>query len=225
MMYVARISSRRIPMIVLAVSMVLTSSSGAVAGEGKGQDELDARVEAFLAKNRHEWRDMNVPMSDGQLLHDLVVEGEYTRALEIGTSTGHSGIWIAWGLAKTGGKLITVEINERRYREALANFEEAGLSDVVDARLADAHVLVPELEGPFDFIFVDADKDWYVRYLEMVLPNLEPGGCFTAHNVTTRRGGWVGEFLEALYATPGLETEINESGNGLSVSFLEKGAD
>ena len=161
-------------------------------------------------------------MSDGQLLHDLVVEGGYTRALEIGTSTGHSGIWIAWALAKTGGLLITVELDERRYREALANFEEAGLSDVVDARLADAHVLVSELEGPFDFVFVDADKDWYVRYLEMVLPKLEPGGCFTAHNVTTRRGGWVREFVEALYATSGLETEIDESGNGLSVSFLEE---
>ena len=221
-MDVTRLSSRWIPTIVLAVLMVLTSSSGAVGGEGKGHDELDARVEAFLEKNRHAWRDMNVPMSDGQLLHDLVVEGGYTRALEIGTSTGHSGIWIAWALAKTGGLLITVELDERRYREALANFEEAGLSDVVDARLADAHVLVSELEGPFDFVFVDADKDWYVRYLEMVLPKLEPGGCFTAHNVTTRRGGWVREFLEALYATPGLETEIDESGNGLSVSFLEE---
>jgi hypothetical protein len=147
-MDVARISSRWIPTIILAVSMVLTSSSGAVAVEGKGHDELDARVEAFLAKNRHAWRDMNVLMSDGRLLDDLVVQGGYTRALEIGTSTGHSGIWIAWALTKTGGRLITVEINERRYREALANFEEAGLSDVVDARLADAHVLVPELEGP-----------------------------------------------------------------------------
>ena len=202
--------------------MVLTSSSVAYAGDEKGHDELDARVQAFLEKNRHAWRDMNVPMSDGQLLFDVIVEGGYTRALEIGTSTGHSGIWIAWALAKTGGQLITIEIDERRYREALANFEEAGLSDVVDARLADAHVLVSELEGPFDFVFVDADKDWYVRYFEMVLLKLEPGGCFTAHNVTTRRGGWVSEFLEALYATPGLETEIHESGNGLSVSFLEE---
>ncbi len=221
----ARIALRRIPAIVVTVSMVLTSCSGADAGDEAGHGELDARVEAFLEKNRYAWRDMNVPMSDGRLLHDIVVEGGYTRALEIGTSTGHSGIWIAWALAKTGGTLITVEIDERRYREAAANFEEAGLSDVVEARLADAHVLVPELEGPFDFVFVDADKDWYVRYLEMVLPKLEPGGCFTAHNVTTRRGGWVREFLEALEATPGLETEIDESGNGLSVSYLEKGGD
>ena len=224
-MDVARISSRWIPTVVLAVSMILISSSVACAGDEKGHDDLDARVEAFLAKHRHSWRDMNVPMADGQLLHDLVVEGGYTRALEIGTSTGHSGIWIAWALAKTGGLLITVELDERRYREALANFEEAGLSDVVDARLADAHVLVSELEGPFDFVFVDADKDWYVRYFEMVLPKLEAGGCFTAHNVTMRRVGWVREFLEVLHATPGLETEINDSGNGLSVSYFRKGAE
>lgn len=203
----------------------LTSSCWAAAGERKVQNDLDARVGAFLENSRHDWLDMNVPMSDGQLLHDLIVEGNYTRALEIGTSTGRSGIWIAWALSKTGGKLITIEINEQRYREALANFEKAGLSDFVDARLADAHVLVAELEGPFDFVFVDADKDWYVRYFEMVLPKLEAGGCFTAHNVTMRRGGWVREFLEVLHATPGLETEINDSGNGLSVSYFRKGAE
>jgi len=133
-------------------------------------------------------------------------------------------IWIAWALSKTGGKLITLEIDERRYRKALANFEEAGLSEFIDARLADAHTLVPEIDGPFDFVFIDADKDWYTRYFEMVLPKLEPGGCFTAHNVTMRRGGWVREFIDALDATPGLETEIDDSGNWLSVSYYRKGA-
>ena len=69
---------------------------------------------------------MNVPGEDGQALYDLVVEKGYKNALEIGTSTGHSAIWIAWALSKTGGKLITVEIDEGRHREALANFEKAG---------------------------------------------------------------------------------------------------
>jgi len=184
------------------------------------QEELDARVRAFLEENRRRWRDMNVPQADGQRLHDLIVENGYTRALEIGTSTGHSAIWIAWALSKTGGRLITVEIDRRRYEEAVRNFQEAGLSRFIDARLADAHELVPRLEGPFDFVFVDADKDWYTNYFRAVLPKLEVGGCFTAHNVSGRRTGWVREFLDALESTPNLETEIlGGRSSGLSVSY------
>ena len=84
-----------------------------------GQDptaELDARVRAFLDRHRGTWRDLNVSESDGRVLHDLILEHKFSRALEIGTSTGHSGIWIAWALAKTGGRLTTVEIDQGRHR-------------------------------------------------------------------------------------------------------------
>src|SRR5512145_1608896 len=95
------------------------------------QDGVDTRVQRFLDESRGRWRDMNVPAVDGQTLHDLIVEHKYTRALEIGTSTGHSGIWMAWALSKTGGKLITIEIDEQRHREALKNFEAAGVSKFI----------------------------------------------------------------------------------------------
>ncbi|MFH1762865.1 MAG: class I SAM-dependent methyltransferase, partial [Gemmatimonadota bacterium] len=134
-----------------------------------------------------------------------------------------SAIWIAWALSKTGGKLITVEIDERRYNQALAYFKEAGLSDFIDARLADAHELVPMLEGPFDFVFIDADKDWYTRYVRAVLPKVAVGGCISAHNVAGRRTGWVKDFLDALESTPNLETEIQGSrSSGISVSFKRR---
>jgi len=196
------------------------AASPCIAQEVSGQRELDARVQQFLEAHRYDWRDANVPEADGEVLYDLVLKNDYKRALEIGTSTGHSAIWIAWALSKTGGKLITIEINEGRHREALENFEEAGLSDVIDARLADAHELVPQLEGPFDFVFVDADKGWYANYLRAVLPKLEVGGCFTAHNVSGRRMRGIGDFLDELEGTPNLETEIVESSrSGLSVSY------
>jgi len=193
-------------------------------------EELDRRVRDFLDRNQRAWRDMNVPMADGQMLYDLIVEHGYTRAVEVGTSTGHSAIWIAWALSKTGGKLTTIEIDERRYRQALANFEDAGLSAYIDARLADAHELVPELEGPFDFAFVDADKDWYPQYFRWLLPKLEIGGCFTAHNVSeasarggrSRRGGGASgtaPFVRELLQTQNLDTEFFTAGGGLSVSF------
>lgn len=165
---------------------------------------------------------MNVPSRDGQLLYDIIVENGYTRALEIGTSTGHSSIWIAWALSKTGGRLITIEVDELRYREALANFNEAGLADYIDARLADAHQLVKELEGPFDFVFSDADKGWYVNYFKEVSPRLEVGGCFTAHNVWpgSRRGSYgTGAYLEYVQGLSNYETTVNTSGRGMAISY------
>lgn len=206
--------------------LCLTVAAATQGVAAHAQEDLDARVRQFLDEHRRSWRDMNVPMADGQVLYDLVVENGYTQALEIGTSTGHSAIWIAWGLSKTGGKLITVEIDERRHRQALENFEEAGLSEYIDARLADAHELVPALPGPYDFVFVDADKDWYTQYFRDVLPKLEVGGCFTAHNVSSRSGGRRGrggggtsQFVDVLTNTPNLETEFVMSGGGLSVSY------
>jgi len=88
------------------------------------------------------------------------IKNKYKKAIDIGTSTGLSAIWIAWALSKTGGKLITIEIDEGRHKKALVNFEQAGLSKYIDARLADAHDLVKELKGPFDFVFSDADKNY-----------------------------------------------------------------
>ena len=186
-------------------------------------NDLDARVRAFLDDNRWGWGDMNVPTVDGQTLHDIIVKNNYTRALEIGTSTGHSGIWIAWALSKTGGKLITIDIDERRHREALENFKAAGLSEYIDARLGNAHDIVPGLEGPFDFVFSDADKDWYKNYLIAVMPKLEVGGCYTTHNVSMgygRRGrGGSGDYMEYLLGLPNMETTVDSRGSGLAISY------
>src|SRR5918992_1672965 len=113
----------------LACGLLLTLSSMELPAQ---RADLDARVEALLKKREGTWRDLNVPTADGRTLHRLIVENKYTRALEIGTSTGHSGIWMAWALSKTGGKLTTIEIDPERHRQALANFKEAGVSEYID---------------------------------------------------------------------------------------------
>jgi caffeoyl-CoA O-methyltransferase len=209
-----------------AAALVLATCVGmdVTSVDSKAQRaDLDARVEALLKRREGTWRDMNVPMADGRTLHRLIVENKYTRALEIGTSTGHSALWIAWALSKTGGRLTTIEIDPERHREALATFKEAGLSDLIDARLADAHMLVPQLPGPFDFVFSDADKDWYPNYLTAVWPKLVPGGMFTAHNVTMGAGG-IRDFLDALKRLPDGETTIDRgSSAGLSITRKKPG--
>ena len=205
-----------------AAVLAQTPATPAPTAVARQETSLDARVQAFLERRRGTWRDMNVPEVDGRTLFDLIVERKYTRALEIGTSTGHSTIWIAWALSKTGGRVTTIEIDARRHRTALANFEEAGLSKYIDARLADAHDLVPKLDGPFDFVFSDADKEWYTKYLEAVLPKLAVGGCFVAHNVSSRMRG-IPEFLDYLQRLPNLETTIDRSSPaGMSISFKTK---
>lgn len=205
----------------LLLTLVLASLIGYAEADGIYRNpELDERVTAFLKSHRLDWRDMNVPMADGKLLHDIIVKHNYQRALEIGTSTGHSAIWIAWALSKTGGKLITIEIDERRYKEALKNFDEAGLSQYIDARLADAHDLVKDLDGPFDFVFSDADKDWYTNYFKDIAPKLTVGGCFTAHNMSM--AGWsrgVQEFIDYVHSRPDFQTTIDRSSRaGVSIS-------
>ncbi len=181
---------------------------------------LDGKVRSFLDSHRDQWVDWNVPEADGRVLYDLIIRHRYRRAVEIGTSTGHSAIWMAWALSQTGGKLITIEIDDERYRKALANFAAAGLSDYVDARLADAHQLVAELEGPFDFVFSDADKGWYKNYFLALEPKLAVGGCFTAHNVTGGFGSGIAEFLEYVQSRPNFKTEINTaSPAGISISY------
>jgi predicted O-methyltransferase YrrM len=128
-------------------------------------------------------------------------------------------------MSKTGGTLTTIEIDERRHRTALANFDQAGVASYVDARLGDAHRLVRELPGPFDFVFSDADKDWYKNYLVAVWPKVVPGGLFTAHNVAGRgaRGGGIGEFLAHLKTLPDAHTSIDTSGGGISISYKRGG--
>ncbi|UCG59343.1 MAG: class I SAM-dependent methyltransferase, partial [Phycisphaerales bacterium] len=163
--------------------------------------------------------------------HDLIVKNNYRDVLEIGTSTGHSTIWLAWACSKTGGMVTTIEIDEGRHKQAVANLKEAGLRHYVDARLTDAHELVRQLKGPFDFVFSDADKEWYKNYFVDVYPKLKIGGCFTAHNVSMRRGrgGGIREFLDHLESVPHLETTINtDSRSGISISYkgpLEKKPD
>ncbi len=210
--------SLKMIIVVLILAIPLTALSQTL----KENPELDNKVQAFLQKNNHNWYDMNVPEVDGQLLFDIIIKNGYKNALEIGTSTGLSGIWIAWALSKTGGKLITVEIDERRYAIAVKNFKEAGLSDYIDARLEDAHKLVKEIEGPFDFVFSDADKYWYKNYFIDVDPKLAKGGCYTAHNISDRLSGrrsGQGDFLKYIRSLDNYSTLVDSRGGGLSISY------
>lgn len=180
--------------------------------------DLNAQVAGFLKDSRHSWTGWNVPYEDGKILHELIMKGQFKNILEIGTSTGHSTIWLAWAAAKTGGKVTTIEIDRERYKTAIENFKKAGVASYIDARLADAHDLVRTLKGPFDFVFCDADKDWYLQYFIDLAPKINVGGCYTAHNAL-RGGRDVERFLDYVKGDPRFRTTIERgSGEGISIS-------
>ena len=209
-------TGKSIKIMLLMVIGLLFVSAHTWAQSKQAESGIDKKVNDFLKKQASMWRDMNVPATDGKLLYDIIIENKYKSAVEIGTSTGHSSIWLAWALSKNGGKLITFEIDERRYKEALSNFEKAGLSNYIDARLGDAHDLVTKLNEPIDFVFSDADKDWYINYFKALDPRLVVGGCFTAHNIEMSGAR---EFYEYISNLPNYKTMVDNRGAGMSISY------
>ncbi|MBI3664986.1 MAG: O-methyltransferase [Acidobacteria bacterium] len=162
---------------------------------------------------------MNVASKEGEYLSELVKKLKAHRALEIGTSNGYSGVWLAMGLRETGGKLLTLDIDEGRRSLALKNFKATGLDDVIESRLGDALKIIPTLEGPFDLVFIDAWKPDYKKYLDMTLPLVRSGGVIAAHNVESHPQD-MQDFLLAIRTNPQLRTEIVKLGpGGLSISY------
>ncbi|GIU73670.1 MAG: caffeoyl-CoA O-methyltransferase [Bryobacteraceae bacterium] len=164
-------------------------------------------------------RYMSVDPEDGLFFYRLTLQLRAKRVLEIGTSAGYSGGWFAMALKKTGGRLITLEIDPERHAAALKNFAAMGVLDVVDARLANALVEVARIDGPFDIVFIDAWKPDYLRYYELVLPKVRSGGAILAHN--TRNAAFtLRPFLERIQNDPAVKTEfLRESPQGLSISW------
>lgn len=104
------------------------------------------------------------------------------RILEIGTYTGYSAICLAEGLQENG-QLITIDKNEELEEMMREAWQNAGLSDKIELRLGNALDIIPTLDGPFDMVFIDADKKNYLNYYHLVLPKMRMGGLIMADNV------------------------------------------
>jgi caffeoyl-CoA O-methyltransferase len=163
-----------------------------------------------------------VSEEDGRFLRILIASSKRRRALEIGGASGYSAIWMAQGLRESGGKLVTIEYDPARARELADNIKRAGMTDVVQVIAGDAFKEIPKLSGTFDFVFLDAWKRDYKRFLDLVLPRLDRGGLFTAHNVVNKRSE-MGDFLDAIQHNPALWTTIlspaSPAGEGISLSY------
>jgi caffeoyl-CoA O-methyltransferase len=163
-----------------------------------------------------------VSEEDGRFLRTLVTATRAQHVLEIGSASGYSGIWIGLGLRETGGRLVTIEFDPVRAREATAHIKAAGLSDLVTVVSGDAFVEIPKLTGTFDMVFLDAWKPDYKRFFEIVFPRLTPGGLFLAHNVINKKNE-MGDFLAAIESHPQAITSIVSAGHeGISMTVRRR---
>jgi caffeoyl-CoA O-methyltransferase len=167
---------------------------------------------------------LNVPREDGRFLNLLVKATQTKNVLEIGTSHGYSALWIALGLEETGGQLTTIEIQPDRVFLAKENLGAAGLQHRVDFQEGDAHQVVTTIDGPFDFIFLDADKDGQIDYFEKLYPKLLPGGLLLAHNAISSENR-MRPFLDMIKEHPEFDSLIlsMDMRDGFSLSYRHRG--
>ena len=163
-----------------------------------------------------------VSEADGQFLRMFAVAKGAKHALEIGSASGYSAIWLGLAMRDTGGRLVTVEYDTTRAREAAANVKRAGLSDVVQVISGDAFAEIPRQPGTFDFVFLDAWKKDYQRFFALVFPRMTQGGVLLAHNVVNKRDE-MPDFLQTIRTHPDVLTSIVSAGfEGISITVKRR---
>jgi predicted O-methyltransferase YrrM len=185
------------------------------------KNEQEKKALAALDEMSHGRWYLNVTTREGRLLRQLTELAGAKRVVEIGTSSGYSSIWLALGLRATGGKLITHEINPETVKLAKANFEKAGVDDLITIIQGDAHETVKQHQEPIDVLFLDADKQGYIDYLQKLLPLIRPGGLIIGHDMHRPRPD--PRFIDAITKNPDLETSfVMMESYGMSMTIKKR---
>src|SRR5262245_20752545 len=204
----------------LFAALALASS---LIAQPKPSGALTPEIEAVLKRIKAaDTGQLAVSEEDGRFLRVLVASGGARSILEIGGASGYSGIWLVLGARESRGRVVTIEYDAGRAKEATENIKRSGLADVVRFVQGDGFKEIPKLQGTFDLVFLDAWKPDYKKFFEMVYPRLSPGGIFAAHNVVNKKSE-MEPFLQTILTHPGLYTTIvSPSGEGMSVSYRIK---
>jgi predicted O-methyltransferase YrrM len=163
-------------------------------------------------------RMLNITRETGRLLWILARAVGATRILEVGTSNAFSTIWLADAARATGGRVTTLELNPDKVALARANLARAGLGGVVEIVEGRAAETLSPIAGPFDLVFLDADRPSYLTYLELVVPKLRLGGLLVADNVTSHASE-LAAYLERVKSDPRLFSVTVPIGNGEEIAL------
>jgi predicted O-methyltransferase YrrM len=185
------------------------------------KDDGEKRILTALEHARGGERFANVSTADGRLLRQLTEAMGAKRVVELGTSTGESGLWFSMALRKTGGKLYTHDIDPGRIAVARENFKRAGVDDIILITEGDAHQTATKNTDPIDVLFIDAEKEGYDAYLKELLPYVRPGGLIIAHNM--RRPTPNPQYVEAITSNPDLDTSfVLMDGAGVGITLKKR---
>jgi len=180
--------------------------------------ESERRVLAVLDEMRRTGKTyLSIDEESGRMLRLLTEAVGAKHVVEIGTSTGYSGLWFCLALQKTGGRLTTFEINPSRAAMARQHFKKAGVDQLVTVVEGDAHKTVAQLKEPIDVVFLDADKGGYPDYLNKLLPLVRPGGLILADNANMSSA-----YLRAVTTNPALETLFYSDGRDLAITLKKR---
>ena len=206
--------------IAVAVFALAIPSLSAQPGPAGGVDPAIGRLLAGIrAADKGQ---LAVSEEDGRFLRVLVGSTNAKQVLEIGAASGYSAIWIGLGLRQTGGRLTTIEFDPVRAKEAAANVQKAGLSDIVRVVHGDAFKEIPKVAGSFDLVFLDAWKPDYGKFFAMVFPRVSPGGLFLAHNVINKKNDML-DFLSVIQTHPqAVTTTVSPGHEGISMTYKKR---
>jgi predicted O-methyltransferase YrrM len=212
-----------IPCLTVASLAAFSSLPAAQTRPPQGPAAVDPAVARLLAGIRAaDQGQLAVSEEDGRFLRVLVGASNAKQVLEIGAASGYSAIWIGLGLRQTGGRLVTIEYDPVRAREAAANIRQAGLSDIVQVVAGDAFTEIPKVPGGFDLVFLDAWKPDYKKFFDLVFPRVRPGGLFLAHNVINKKSE-MPDFLAAIETHPQAFTVTVSPGHeGISMTYKKR---
>ena len=162
----------------------------------------------------------NIPRKTAVLINMFVKMMNTQNALEIGTSNGYSGLWIAKALKYTGGRLTTIEYYEKRQSIAIENFKKCGVIDIIRPLQGSAIEVIGTLDinEKFDFVFIDANKREYVKYFELIKPLLAPKALIIADNIISHAEK-VQSFIEAIDSDDEFQYEIVDVPGGILIAF------
>ena len=170
------------------------------------RNDAEKRALAVLEKmTQGKWY-LNVTTREGRVLRQLTEAVGAKRVVEIGTSSGYSTIWLALGVRAAEGKVLTHEIDPEKAKMARANFEKAGVDDLITIIEGDAHETIKQHKEPIDVLFLDAEKKGYVDYLDKLLPLVRPGGLILGHDM--HRPMPDPRYVEAITTNPDLDTSF-----------------
>lgn len=182
-------------------------------------DENTLKVLSELEKTQKDF--WNLSRASANFLSMLIKISKSKKVLEVGTSNGYSGIWIAKALKETGGKrghLTTIEYYDKRIELARENFKKCGVADIITIKQGSACDVLAEIEYGIDFAFIDANKSEYIKYFELIDPKLRSGGIIAADNITSHAEK-VAPFVEKIKSDPNYQVEILNLPGGLLLGY------